>query len=128
MHWINLVLALLSGLCLIGLSSSIWTIFSHTASNKKGRKPYPLYNDLFERRKIRGILGAIGLLICLHQGVEALLFWIPNEWTYAGEDERLSYKHIITVIFSCFGTLLVIASLSEITKLIDTKEISEGDA
>lgn len=58
-------------------------------------------------------LAAIGILVCMYQGAEAMLFWMPDSWGQFNEGEYLTYRSLLAGLFAAIGGLAIISLLDE---------------
>lgn len=77
------------------------------------------------------ILAAIGLLICMYNGAEAMLFWMPNDWgSVDSEGEYQTLKASLAATFAIFGGGPLIQFISNATHeeflLKEIREKAEG--
>jgi hypothetical protein len=72
------------------------------------------HGDLSIWQKAFLIIAAIALMICIFQGVEAMLFWMPDEWGKVNEDgEYVTAKNTLAVLFITFGGLPFLKYLAD---------------
>jgi len=110
----DIILAVLSTLCLMCFLLYVryfyighWSIYELNNAHKTFAWP----------RKIISILAAVGLLICLFSGINAMLFWFPEDWgTIGGEGEYVSYKLAIASVLVLFASLFTFVALINFAK------------
>ena len=52
---------------------------------------------------------ALGIIVCVFQGVEAMLFWVPSEWGFSNEDSHFtSYRTHFAIVYAAFAVGWVI--------------------
>ena len=50
------------------------------------------------------VLAALGIIVCVFQGVEAMLFWVPSEWGFSNEDSNFtSYRTHFAIVYAAFA-------------------------
>lgn len=58
---------------------------------------------------------AVGFLVCLYEGAEAMLFWIPSEWGFVGvEGDQLSTRTYIAVAFTLLGGIAFLLRIEQV--------------
>ena len=59
-------------------------------------------------------LAAVGALVCLYQGAEALLFWIPMSWLTVGDTDVGLRSHLASA-FAFYGGVFLLISINRAT-------------
>lgn len=58
-------------------------------------------------------LAAIGFLLCMYQGAEAMLFWMPDSWGRFSEGEYTTYRDLLAGLFAALGGGALILLIDE---------------
>lgn len=85
--------------------------------NGRGLHPILILDKIAEQFDWKGktflSLAAIGLLLCMYQGAEAMLFWMPDSWGRFSEDEHTTYRSLLAGFFATFSGYSLILLIEE---------------
>lgn len=128
-EFLKLIIAVLSTASFVALS-----IYIFLAARGKSEL---LYATISSRLKLSWInkaffaFAAIGFLICMYKGAEAMLYWMPSSWgTVDSDGEYLTFRSYVALLFTALGGIPFVAFIDKAThdkfELRELEEYSRG--
>lgn len=75
-------------------------------------------------------LAAIGFLVCMYKGAEAMLYWMPDSWGHLdSDDEYQTVRSFVALLFAAVGGLSLIGFIDKAThEKFHLRELAEWSA